>query len=112
MALYQYVILSSALPGREEEFVTWYDKQHLADVQKVPGVVSARRFDVALQKVYDLDAPQYRSLAIYEVETDDPAGFLASISALSGTDAMPASDALSRAGMIQVLALAPTERKS
>jgi hypothetical protein len=108
MARYQYVVLTHALPGREQDFDTWYDTQHLADVQKVPGVIGARRFDVALQKVYDLDAPQYRSLAIYEVETDDPAGFLASISALAGTEAMPVSAALDRAGMIQILALQPS----
>ena len=106
MARYQYVVLARAVEGREDEYKAWYDTQHLADVQNVPGVLAARRFNVAFQKVYDLDAPQYHSLAIYEIETDDPEGFLANISSLGGTDAMPLTSALNKAGMIQIVALA------
>ena len=106
MARYQYIVLARAVEGREAESRAWYDGQHLADVQNVPGVIAAQRFDVAFQKVYELNAPQYHTLAIYEIETDDPEAFLANISSLSGTAAMPSTDALNKAGMIQIVGLA------
>lgn len=106
MARYHYVVLARAVAGREQEFDVWYDGQHLADVQNVPGVVNARRFNVVLQRVYDLALPTYRSMAIYEIETDDPEAFLAGIRQLSGTPAMPFSEAMTKEGLIQVVALA------
>jgi hypothetical protein len=105
MPRFQYVVLAQAVAGREQEFDDWYDGQHIADVQRVPGVVSARRCNVVFQKVYDLAAPRYHSLAIYEIETDDPEAFLAGISKLSGTPAMPSSSALDKQGMIQIVGL-------
>lgn len=106
MARYQYVVLGCAVAGREQEFDAWYDGQHLADIHKVPGVLSARRFNVVFQKVYTITVPAYRSMAIYEIETDDPEAFLGHISSLSGTDVMPYSDAMTKDGLIQVVGLA------
>ena len=99
-------MLARAVEGREQEFDSWYDGQHLADVAKVAGVISARRFNVAFQKVYTLSLPSYRSMAIYEIETDDPEQFLADISKLSGTPAMPYCDAMTKDGLIQIVGLA------
>jgi len=112
MPRYQYVVLGCAVPGREQEFDAWYDGQHLADVKKVPGVLNAKRFNVVFQKVYTIALPAYRSMAIYEIETEDPQAFLAGISALSGTDAMPYSDAMTKDGLIQVVGLAPDSATS
>jgi hypothetical protein len=109
MARYHYVVLAAAVPGREAEFDEWYDKRHLADVAKVDGIVSGCRFNIVFQKVYDLDAPQWHSLTIYEIETDDPEAFLAHISSKAGTEAMPLSDALTKVGMIQVVGRAMGE---
>lgn len=103
MPRYHYVVLARPVEGGEQEFDHWYDTQHLADVKRVPGVISAQRFNIAFQKVYDLNAPAYRSMAIYEIETDDPEAFLAGISQLGGTDAMPLSTSLSKVGMIQIV---------
>ena len=105
MARYQYVVLVQAVAGREADFDEWYDTQHLADVKRVPGVVSAKRFNIEFQKVYDLDAPQWRAMVIYEIETDDPKRFLDTISSLSGTAVMPSSDAMTKHGLVQVVAL-------
>ena len=105
MARYHYVVLVQAIAGREADFDEWYDTQHLADVKRVPGVVGARRFAIEFQKVYDLDAPRWRAMAIYEIETDDPKSFLDNISKLSGTAAMPSSDAMTKQGLVQVVAL-------
>lgn len=104
MARHQYIVLSQAQPGREEEYQTWYDTQHLADVLRVEGVVSAKRLNIGFQKVYDVEVPRYTSLTMYELECDDPAVLIARIAGMAGAAAMPMSDAANKAGMIQVVA--------
>jgi hypothetical protein len=104
MARYHYVILSQAKPGQEEAFVRWYQDQHLPDVARQPGVVSARLFRPALQKVYDADVPTYALLTMYELETDDPEATMEAIKAKAGSAEMPMTDALDKTGMIQVIA--------
>ena len=104
MARYQYVILSQAKPGHEAEYIRWYKEQHLVDVARQPGVVSARLFQPALQKVYDVEVPTYVLMTMYELETDDPAATMEAIKALAGSAEMPMTDALDKTGMIQVIA--------
>ena len=103
MPRFQYVILSRSQPGREDDFEAWYRDQHLPDVCRRPGVVDAKLFRVDFQKVYDLEAPAWTLMTIYELEGDDPEAIIASIVAVSGSDAMPLSDALDRSGMIQAV---------
>jgi hypothetical protein len=104
MARYQYVILTQAVQGMQDEFERWYDEVHLKDVLKVPGIVSAKRYRIVRLQAEDLGAPLWCSLAVYEMETDDPDQVLARIRALAGTEAMPLTDALNRSGMVQVVA--------
>jgi len=102
MARFTYAVLSRALPGREEEFIAWYRDRHLADVVKIPGVVSGKLVQLDFQRVYDLDsAPQWTLLTLYELEGDDPESVIDQVRAASGSDAMPMCDALTKAGMIQ-----------
>ena len=101
MPLFTYTILSRAAPGREEEFTAWYRDRHMADVLKMPGVVSGRLFSLDFQRVYDLEAPAWTLMTIYELDGDDPEPIIAAIRAASGSDAMPMSDALTKSGMIQ-----------
>ena len=63
MAIFQYIILVSAAPGRLEEFETWYDNEHLRDVVAVPGVKSAKRFRLlnSLSAEYAVEAPPWNS---------------------------------------------------
>ena len=75
----------------------------MADVCKVEGVVSARLSRIRLQKVYDLEAPQWGYITEYELEADDPQDVIDGILAVSGTDAMPLSTALDKEGMVQVI---------
>ncbi|GLR67440.1 hypothetical protein GCM10010909_21210 [Acidocella aquatica] len=103
MARYQYVILSRAKAGQEEEYVRWYRDQHLADVARLPGVVNGRLFSQDWQKDYDLGPPQYCLIAIYELETEDPVATVDGIRVLLGSTAMPSTDALDKSGMIQVI---------
>lgn len=102
MARFSYAVLSRAAPGREEEFIAWYRDRHLHDVTKMPGVVSGKLVRLDFQRVYELDeAPQWTLLTLYELEGDDPESIISAIRTASGSDAMPMSGALTKAGMIQ-----------
>lgn len=87
MARYKLVAFSNAAEGRDEDYVRWYDEQHLPDVVAIPGVISGERFLCAT-------GGEHRYMAIYEVETDDPGAILAELGKRAGTDQMPISDAL------------------
>lgn len=103
MARHQYVILSRAKPGEEAEYRRWYAEQHLPDVCRQPGVVSGRLFDVAVQKTYDLEAPEWTLMTIYELETDDPQATMDAIRAQAGSVGMPMTASLEKAGMVQAV---------
>ena len=103
MPRFDLAVLSRCTPGEEAAFEDWYANQHLPDVCKIDGVVSARLTKVCYQKDYDLNAPPYGYLAIYEMEGDDGAEIMARILEVSGTDAMPLSPALNRDKMVQAI---------
>jgi hypothetical protein len=102
MARFTYTILSCAAPGREDDFIDWYTTNHLNDVLKMPGVVSGRLFKLDFQRVYDLDAPQWTLMTLYELECEDPTATIDAIKAASGSPAMPSTEALSKVGIVQV----------
>ena len=101
MTRFTYTVLSQAKPGREEELVEWYGGRHLPDVLKMPGVVGGRLFRLDFQRVYDLDAPQWTLMTIYELEGAHPEPIIDAIKAASGSAAMPMCDALSKVAMVQ-----------
>lgn len=102
MPRFTYTVLSRAVPGQEEQFIDWYTNRHLVDVLKFEGVESARLFKLDFQRVYDLDAPQWTLMTIYELECDDPQPLIDRLRDASGSPEMPATDTLTKVGMIQV----------
>jgi len=90
------LLVTSAPAGaeRDQEYNDWYNDVHLAEVLKVSGFTSARRF----KKVPSADDPA-PYLAIYEVEGDDLSASVTALGAAvsSGdihmTDAMDAASA-------------------
>ena len=89
MALYRFLVISNPVPGREADYNDWYDRQHVHDVLKVPGFRAAQRFRV----IGDSTLPG-RYVAIYELETQDPARTLAELNSRAGGAEMPLTDAL------------------
>ncbi|MBM3676628.1 MAG: hypothetical protein FJW96_01905 [Actinobacteria bacterium] len=66
MAKNLMVVFTNPVEGREDEFNDWYDNEHLADVVGGGPFARAQRFVLA-----DVDhdvAPDYRYLALYEIE--------------------------------------------
>ena len=103
MARYQFIVLSQAKPGREEEFISLVPRSASRRCGQATGVVSARLYRTDYQKVYTIDAPRWCLLTIYEMESDDPAATVEDIRSKSGLAEMPESDALDKTGMIIVV---------
>ena len=103
MARFDLVVLSRCTPGEEAAYEDWYANQHLPDVCRIDGVVSARLTKVRYQKDYDLNCPPYGYLTIYEMDGEDPNKIMESILAVSGTDAMPLSPFLNKDKMVQAI---------
>jgi len=93
MARHVFVVFTNPVAGQEKTYNDWYTNQHLPDVLDVPGFVSARRF--RLSDTQRAAAPYpWRYMALYDIETDDLKGTLATLAERSGTPAMVLSEAL------------------
>jgi hypothetical protein len=96
MAKFTFLVLTNAVPGREEEFDRWYTEQHIADVLRVPGVVSAQRFRAAQAQPRGAAAPPWQYMALYECDAE-PQAVADGIRARIGTPDMPMTDAMAEA---------------
>jgi hypothetical protein len=54
-------------PARQDEFNKWYSNTHVPDMLKIPGMISATRWEGAIDK----PKQSRKYLALYELETDD-----------------------------------------
>ena len=87
-----FVVLTNAVDGKDDAFNDWYTNRHLADVVAIPGIISARRFE--LSEAQRMTNPPYRYCALYEIETDDLQGVVDELVKRSGTSGMPLSEAM------------------
>jgi hypothetical protein len=75
MPKYIMFVMTNCESGKDAEFNDWYDRIHLPDVLKVPGVVAAQRYQLTEQQRRDT-RPDYGYMAAYEIESNDlPATF-------------------------------------
>ncbi len=83
MAKYVFVVLSNSVSDdADDEFNEWYSGIHVPDFLQFDSVLSARRFTRAEHQFLPSDdALGRRYLAIYEVETDDPAALFEDVHA-------------------------------
>jgi hypothetical protein len=94
VAKYVFVVYTQPVEGHEAQYNDWYDSVHLADVERLEGVVSARRYRLA-----EMDPPQAGHapyLALYEIETEDVSEIPGAIRRAIREGSMPISDALDR----------------
>ena len=96
---YSWIVYSSPVEGREAEYNQWYDKQHLPDLLKIPGVIAARRYRIAKDQRGGPATNLSRYMAVYELDTDDLKGLFAEVVARRGTPAMVMSDAIDPASI-------------
>jgi antibiotic biosynthesis monooxygenase (ABM) superfamily enzyme len=59
-----FTVKATITADREREFNEWYNREHVADVLKYPGAVSARRFRAIMPE----DRFQY--MAVYEFQDE------------------------------------------
>lgn len=66
-----HVVQVNARPGQVEEFTRWYDMVHVPDVLSIPGVLGARRYELADEQLgrRAREYP-YRFLTLYELDGD------------------------------------------
>lgn len=88
---YLLEVSSRALPGREADYDRWYGDVHVKDVLALPGFESAQRF----RRLASDGQETGEFVALYTVETGDPAALLQSLFAASAT--MQLTDALDSA---------------
>lgn len=98
MAKYNLVVLSNPVAGKEDEYNAWYTDIHIPDVVRCEGFTGGQRFKVG----EGFDAP-HKYMAIYEMETDDPAAVIAGMTAKAGTPALSISPALDADGVAMTL---------
>lgn len=89
MASYRMIILSSALPGRDEEYQRWYDEVHIPDMLNLPGFVAAQRFRIARDVTGKTEFPY---VAIYEIEATSPDEAIAVMGAAIASGQLRMSD--------------------
>ncbi len=93
MARHLLVVFTNAVEGQDDKFNAWYDDTHIPDLLAIPGVVAARRLELAPIAAEGLPAPTHRYLALYEIE-GDPAPVMQQLnSGVAGGD-IQLSDAL------------------
>ena len=66
-----HVVHVNARPERGEEFNDWYENVHIPDVLSIPGVLKARRYELADDQLgrRTREYP-YRYLTLYELDGD------------------------------------------
>jgi hypothetical protein len=110
MTKHMLLVLTNPVAGREHEFNDWYSNQHLGDVLRVPGFVSAQRFSLSPVQIDDAPRP-WGYFAIYEIETGDLQKTIDALMSRAGTSQMPLSDAMQTDLQVYVVH-AITERKT
>ena len=98
-----FMVFANGVEGREEEFNTWYETVHLAEVLTLPGFVSAQRFQLLGDP---LGGTKY--LAVYET-AGDPQTALAALGAAVATT-LNMSDSMDATSVVTKLYMPRTEK--
>ncbi|WP_439135194.1 hypothetical protein [Pseudomaricurvus sp.] len=100
MAQYKMVVLSNPVAGREKECDDWYRNQHLHDVVRLPGFISAQRFQLANPVAQERP---YQFMAVYEIDTEDLERTLSGLVNAAEVGELEVSSALDRANSYAVV---------
>jgi hypothetical protein len=79
--LYYFMVMSNAMPGKEEEFNRWYDHIHVPNIIEGGDFVSAQRFELS-PKHFGGGTPALLTrqfLVIFAIETNDLEASLAEV---------------------------------
>lgn len=76
---YYFMVFSNAAAGKEDTYLKWYEGQHIHDLLRIPGFVSAQFFKLA-DTQFGGTQPQ-RYMIIWELETDNLPAVFADVNA-------------------------------
>ncbi len=109
---YLQIVMTSPTAGREDEFNDRYENVHVPEVLRMPGFLSGQRFRIVDPEPVDSEAGELpRYLAVYEIESDDIATTLDTITntAPSRTKSGAIDNSASIVRMYQVIGERRTE---
>ena len=89
----KFVVLINAAEGRDDEFNNWYTNQHVPDVLRIPGVLTAQRFQ-RMEQQRSADQP-YKYSAMYDIEPGMNTQIIAELNRRGGTPEMPLTTSVS-----------------
>jgi hypothetical protein len=92
MAQGKLIILNNAIPEREDEYNDWYSNKHVADVVRIPGILTGRRF-TRMEQQRGPDQP-YKYSAMYDIEAEMAPQIVSELSRRAHTPEMPLSTAV------------------
>ena len=93
---------AKAMDGRRDELNEWFEKQHVPDLLKIPGFVSARRVAVRPLGVRE-GIPVWDFMAIYEIDAADVPAVIKEAGVRMASGVIKLSEALDRSSSLALL---------
>jgi len=94
MAKYVMAVYSNAQPGRDADYMRWYETVHMPEICTIPGVTGGHVYE-AIPASPAKPAATY--LAIYDLDLDDPVTVLAEMGRRGAAGEMTMTDAIDTA---------------
>jgi hypothetical protein len=91
MANYVMAVYSNAQPGRDADYMTWYENIHVKEICTIKGVRSGHVFQILPTSPVK---PGTNYMAIYELDVEDPTSVLAEIGRRGQAGEMTMTDAI------------------
>jgi hypothetical protein len=96
------IAFAKAVDGRKDELNEWFEQQHVADLLKIPGFVSARRVAVRPMGARE-GIPVWDFMALYEIEAEDVQAVIKEAGVRMATGVIVMSEALDRSSSLTLL---------
>lgn len=96
------IAFAKAVEGRKDELNEWFEKQHVADLLKIPGFVSARRIAVRPLGARE-GMPVWDFMALYEINAEDVHAVIKEAGVRMATGVIVMSEALDRSSSLTLL---------
>jgi len=86
-----FVVQTMPTPGRDDDYDSWYTQVHIPEILSIPGFAAAQRFVNDPSGRPGQEPPEFRHLAIYELDApaaEAGAALAAALPALTWSDAL------------------------
>jgi hypothetical protein len=94
VANYVMAVYSNAQPGRDADYMNWYENVHVKEICTIKGVTEGHVYQILPTSPAK---PNTTYMAIYELDVDDPMSVMAEIGRKSQAGEMTMTDAIDAA---------------